>query len=334
MPADLARRLLARDRGAVPEALNLVDDGRPAARLRSRALLDELQRHRAELVAVRVGITGAPGVGKSTLLDAIVRVLRAADRSVGILAIDPSSQQTGGALLGDRFRVRSGAGDDGVYLRSMAARTRLGGLADATAASLDILSAVFDCVFVETVGVGQSEGEIAELVDSLVFVAQPGAGDTLQFMKAGILELPDIFVVNKADLGAVAQRTLHELSAGLGLTTTRSDGWQPPVLLASARDGIGIEELIAATDAHRAHLERSGELLERRQRGRVSGVLDCLLRRFGSYGLDQMGGGEALALRVRDAGTESLSSLVEELGHEIEDALRKPSSSSSSSSRS
>jgi LAO/AO transport system kinase len=329
MPADLARRLLARDRNAVPEALNLVDDERPAGRLRSRALLDELQRHRAELVAVRVGITGAPGVGKSTLLDAIVRVLRAADRSVGILAIDPSSQQTGGALLGDRFRVRSGAGDDGVYLRSMAARTRLGGLADATGASLDILSAVFDCVFVETVGVGQSEGEIAELVDSLVFVAQPGAGDTLQFMKAGILELPDIFVVNKADLGAVAQRTLHELSAGLGLTTTRSDGWQRPVILASARDGVGIEELIAATDAHRAHLERSGELPERRQRGRVSGVLDCLSRRFGSYGLEQMGGAEALALRVREAGTESLSSLVEDLGREIEDALRKPSSSSS-----
>ncbi len=324
MPADLARRLLDRDRAAVPDALNLVDDGRLERRRQSRALLDELERHRSELCALRVGITGAPGVGKSTLLDALVRVLRDADRSVGILAIDPSSQQTGGALLGDRFRVRSGAGDDGVFLRSMAARRRLGGLADATYASLEILSAVFDCVFVETVGVGQSEAEIVELVDTVVFVAQPGAGDTLQFMKAGILEIPDVFVVNKADLGAVAQRTLHELGAGLGLSTPRRDGWRPPAILASARDGQGIGELVQAIDAHREHLEQNSQLEERRLRDRVAFVLGCLARRFGSYGLEQAGGADTLAVRVREAQHESASSLVHDLGLEIEDAIRKP----------
>jgi LAO/AO transport system kinase len=324
MPVDLARQLLDRDRAAVPDALNLVDDDRPERRRQARVLLDELERHRTEFAALRVGITGAPGAGKSTLLDALVRALRDAERSVGILAIDPSSQQTGGALLGDRFHVRSGAGDDGVYLRSMAARSRLGGLADAAYASLEILSAVFDCVFVETVGVGQSEAEIVELVDTVVFVAQPGAGDTLQFMKAGILEIPDVFVVSKADVGAVARRTLHELGAGLGLSAPAGDHWRPPVILASAREGRGIDELVRAIDAHREHLDQGQQLETRRSRGRVAYVLGCLTRRFGSYGIEQAGGADTLALRVREARQESASSLVHDLGLEIEDSIRKP----------
>ena len=249
--ADLGARLQHGDRSAVPEALNLVDDQRPEPRQQARELLDHLQRNRESLRAQRVGITGAPGVGKSTLLDALVRTLRP-ERSVGILAIDPSSQQTGGALLGDRYRVRSASRDPGVYIRSMAARNRLGGLADATSTSIEILSAVFDFVFIETVGVGQSESEISRLVDTLVFVAQPGAGDMLQFMKAGILEVPDVFLVNKADLGAPAERTAGELGAGLGLSTRRGDGWEPPVLLASARATTGIAELVEALDAQPA----------------------------------------------------------------------------------
>src|SRR5690606_10972382 len=194
----------------------------------------------------RVGLTGAPGAGKSTLLDALVRRLRARGETVGIAAVDPSSRRSGGALLGDRARVRASALDPGVFLRSMAARERLGGLADATWASVTVLSAVFDHVFVETVGVGQSEAEVADLADTLVFVAQPGAGDMLQFMKAGVLEHPDVFVVNKADLGAIAERTASELAAGLTLGARRPDGWSPPVLLVSARDARGIDELVAA----------------------------------------------------------------------------------------
>ena len=326
MPADgasLGARLQGGDRSAVPEALNLVDDERAEATQQARKLLDHLQRSPDALRAQRVGITGAPGVGKSTLLDALVRTLRPR-RSVGILAIDPSSQQTGGALLGDRYRVRSGAGDEGVYIRSMAARDRLGGLSDATSASVEILSAVFDFVFIETVGVGQSESEIARLVDSLVFVAQPGAGDMLQFMKAGLLELPDVFLVNKADLGADAERTAGELSAGLGLSSHRDDGWEPPVLLASARDATGIDPVVAAVEAHARHARDNGDLARRRLAGRVHAVGDTLLRRYGSFGLERIGGREALEIRVREAEEESIASLVHTLGQEIEDALLKP----------
>jgi LAO/AO transport system kinase len=324
MPADLASRLLAGDRSAVPEALNLVDDQRPDERGRARQLLDALQRRRSELDARRVGITGAPGAGKSTLLDALVRTLRPRDASLGILAIDPSSQRSGGALLGDRIRVRSGSTDDGVYLRSMAARDRLGGLADATSASVEILSAVFDFVFVETVGVGQSESEISHLVDTLVFVAQPGAGDSLQFMKAGILELPDVFLVNKADLGAVAQRTASELGSGLGLAAARADGWQPPVLLASARDGTGVEALVEAIESHHRHAMRTGSLPTKRLAGRVHSVTKALVLRYGSFGLERIGGRDALEMRVAETVEESVASLVHGLGQEIEDALAKP----------
>jgi LAO/AO transport system kinase len=322
--ADLADRLLAGDRGAVAPALNLVDDQRPAARVRACALLDTLQRHADALRARRVGITGAPGAGKSTLLDALVRSLRPRGRSVGILAVDPSSRRTGGALLGDRFRVRSGAGDDGVFLRSMAARNRLGGLSDATASSIEILSAVFDYVFVETVGVGQSESEITHLVDTLVFVAQPDAGDTLQFMKAGILEVPDVFLVNKSDVGAAAARTARELASGLGLAAARGDDWKPPVLLASARDGGGIDELVETLERHHRHAETTGALAERRLEGRVHCVEQALLARYGSFGLERVGAREALEVRVREACLESVASLVDELAVEIEDALAKP----------
>ena len=324
MPADLASRLLAGDRSAVPQALNLVDDQRPEERGRARELLDALQRRAGDLRARRVGITGAPGAGKSTLLDALVRTLRPCDTSLGILAIDPSSQRSGGALLGDRFRVRSGSTDDGVYLRSMAARDRLGGLADATASSVEILSAVFDFVFVETVGVGQSESEVSHLVDTLVFVVQPGAGDSLQFMKAGILELPDVFLVNKADLGAVAQRTASELGSGLGLAAARSDGWQPPVLLASARDGTGIEALVEAIESHGRHATETGALAAKRLAGRVHAVGEALVLRYGSFGFERVGGRDTLAMRVAEADEESVASLVHGLGQEIEDALAKP----------
>jgi LAO/AO transport system kinase len=319
---DLAGRLLARERKAVPEALNLVDDQRPGRREETLRLLDALERG-AEDGPPRIGITGAPGAGKSTLLDALVRRLRADGVTVGIVAVDPSSRVSGGALLGDRVRVRSGASDAGVFFRSMAARERLGGLADATRASVTILAAVFDRVFVETVGVGQSEADVAALADTVVYVAQPGAGDTLQFMKAGVLEHPDIFVVNKADTGPAAERTANELRAGLALGSRAGD-WQAPVLLASARDGHGIAELLEALESHRAFLERSGELARRRARGLETAVRDALLARYGAFGLEQLGDDEAVASRLQSASGTSGFGLVLALGLEIEDALRKP----------
>jgi LAO/AO transport system kinase len=253
-----------------------------------------------------------------------VRQLRARGETVGIVAVDPSSRSSGGALLGDRIRVRAAARDAGVFIRSMAARERLGGLADAARAGALVLSAVFDRVFVETVGVGQSEMEVAALVDTLVYVAQPGSGDVLQFMKAGVLEVPDVFVVNKSDLGPAARRTAHELEAGLGLGEPAGQGWAPPVLLASARDGAGTAEVLAALDRHREHLLEAGRLRERRARGREAFVLEALERRYGSYGVARLGGRESVRARLREPADASSFALAAELGAEIEDALRKP----------
>jgi LAO/AO transport system kinase len=318
----LAERLLARERDAVAPALNLIDDRRPASRVAAERLLEALDVG-GDGGALRVGLTGAPGAGKSTLLDALVRALRAEGQTVGIIAVDPSSQRSGGALLGDRFRVRAGARDEGVFLRSMAARDRLGGLADATLGGTAVLAAVFDVVFVETVGVGQSEADVARLVDTLVFVAQPAAGDTLQYMKAGLVELPHVFAVNKADLGAPAERTAAEVVAGLGLGEERPDGWTPPVLLVSARENRGIDELIAAIRRHRAHLEATGGLRAHRREGRLALLRDGLLRRYGTYGLAKLGGPEGVARRLQAARGQSPWALLGPLCREIEDALRK-----------
>ncbi len=306
------------------EALNLVDDRRPERREAALVLLDTVDREGPRPGAHRVGLTGAPGAGKSTLLDALVRLLRRRGETVGIVAVDPSSRVSGGALLGDRVRMRSGARDPGVFVRSMAARERLGGIADATRAGVTVLAAVFDWVFVETVGVGQSETDVTALVDTLVFVAQPNSGDTLQFMKAGVLEHPDVFVVNKADAGPAAERTAHELEAGLGLGRRTTGGWNAPVLRASARDGRGIDALLEALEAHRRHLEQAGRLEERRRRGRDAGVRETLERRYGSYGIERVGGPEGLAARIAAAPHASPYALVLGLGREIEDALRKP----------
>ena len=322
----MAARLLARDRDAVPEALNLADDQRPGRREAAIELLDSLERESAFPGAARVGVTGAPGSGKSTLLDAFVRRLRPRGETVAIVAVDPSSRRSGGALLGDRIRVRSGSTDPGVFIRSMAARERLGGLADASRASVAILAAAFDRVFVETVGVGQSEAEVAGLVDSLLYVANPGAGDLLQFLKAGVLELPDVFLVNKADAGPDAQRTAADLESSLGLGEPADAGWSPPVLLASARDGTGIDAVLETLDAHRRHLIESGGLRERRQRGHERCVLDGLARRYGSYGLEQLGGATGVAARIREIEGASAPALIACLGREIEH-LCKPARS-------
>ena len=256
------------------------------------------------------------------MIDALVRQLRDRDQTVGIIAVDPSSARSGGALLGDRVRVRSRSSDSGVFIRSMAARDRLGGLADSTRASADILATVFDIVLIETVGVGQSESDVIDLAETLVYLAQPMAGDTLQFMKAGLLELPDVFVVNKADLGPGAERTRNELEAGMGLGEARADGWAPPVLLISARDGKGIGEVVEAIRSHRRHLEESGQLAERRQRGKINGVLAALERRYGSHGLEATGGREALAEEVRLAHGRSFPVILRTLSGEIERCLR------------
>jgi LAO/AO transport system kinase len=316
--AALADRLGSGDLSAVAEALNQIDDNRPEHRERALALLDALE---GRGVGARIGVTGAPGSGKSTLLDALVSELRKRDRSVGILAIDPSSQRTGGALLGDRMRLSSAARDAGVFLRSLAARDQLGGLSEITGPSLDVMQAAFDVIFVETVGVGQSEAEVIDLVDTLVFVAQPAAGDLIQFMKAGILEWPDIFFVNKSDLGDLAQRTAAELLAGLELGSRRDLEYRPPVLCGSARDGLEIDALIDAIEVHQAHLKTSGQGEIRRQSGRVARVRNAISTRYGRFGLDRLDGPLEIETFVGAKPECSVERLVDDLGREVEKAL-------------
>jgi LAO/AO transport system kinase len=317
-PEALAEGVIAGDRAAISRALNWVDDSRPSRREQALGLLDALEgRGRG----TRIGVTGAPGAGKSTLLDALVARLRADGRSVGILAVDPSSQRSGGALLGDRMRLGSGARDAGVFLRSLAARDRLGGLSEVTGPSLDVLVAAFDAVFVETVGIGQSESEVIDLVDSLVFVAQPAAGDLIQFMKAGILEWPDVFFVNKADLGDAAERTVAELRAGLELGDRRDPLRPPPVLSGSAREASGIDALVEALDAHRRHLEQTSALDARRRAGRLARVRTALGTRYGRFGLERLEGGLTIEAFCEAHPRASVLRIVDELGRAIERSL-------------
>ncbi len=311
----------SRDRSAVAAALNLADDQRPGPRAEALALLDALEQGEPFPGSARIGVTGAPGAGKSTLLDALVRGLRRGGETVAVVAVDPSSQRTGGALLGDRIRMRSSSGDAGVFIRSMAARDRLGGLAENTWAAVAILASAFDCVFVETVGVGQSEAAVADLVDTLVYVANPGSGDTLQFMKAGLLELVDVFVVNKADTGAPAQRSARELEAGVRMAEHEAKSWEPPVSLVSARDGTGVDALIETLTAHRRYALGAGALRARRSNGRERFVIDALTRRYGTFGVAAIGGADAVTLKLRGEPARSSFGAIEALGRAIEAAL-------------
>ena len=238
--------------------------------------------------AAVIGLTGPPGVGKSTLVSALVRAWRAQGRTVGVIAVDPSSRRTRGALLGDRTRIDVDPEDQGVFVRSLAARERLGGLADLAAAAMVLMRAVYDVVLVETVGVGQSETEIAEIADTVLFAVQPGSGDSLQFMKAGIVEIPDLALVTKADLGAIAARARRDLQGALGIVPG-GGGWQPPVLLVSATTGQGIDAALDAIERHRAYLAPG--LAARRAAQDEAWLARWVREEFGRRGAARLGGG-------------------------------------------
>src|SRR4051812_23682130 len=229
--AELGRRLRERDLSAAPAVLNLVENRAPAGREEVAILLHEVSPAVLgdEAPGHVIGVTGPPGAGKSSLLGELVAAWRRSGRTVAVLAVDPTSRRSGGALLGDRARIPSDPGDRGVFIRSTAAGERLGGLAPATRAAAQALAAAFDLVVIETVGVGQSETEVADVADTVAVVVQPGSGDVLQFLKAGIMEIPDLLVVTKADLGVVAQRARRDLQAAV-----RALGSDAEVLMVSS----------------------------------------------------------------------------------------------------
>lgn len=266
------------------------------ARLESHSEAEDVQNLLDEAWAaqsgVAIGLTGPPGVGKSTLTNALIKALRARGKTVAVAAIDPSSRASKGAILGDRARIETDPADQGVYVRSFAARDRLGGLADLAAPAVVLFRALFDIVLVETVGVGQSETEIADIADLVVFCAQPASGDALQFMKAGVMEIPDIAVVTKADLGAPARRAKADLKGALALAVR--DGDPPQVLTCSANTGEGISELLDAIETRTGALA-GPPLIARRRTQAETWVAQALKARFGREGYAALGTDAKLA---------------------------------------
>lgn len=261
----LAQRLLAGDKRALARAISLVEDDRPEG----WELVREVYPHTGR--AAVVGFTGPPGVGKSTLLGALTKAERARDRTVGVLSIDPSSPFTHGALLGDRIRLTEHFLDAGVFIRSMANRGALGGLSEAALqAALLMDAAGRDVVFVETVGVGQAEVDVIDHADTVVLALMPGSGDSIQALKAGVMEIPDVIVVNKAD-HPLTDTMVREIRGVLSLGPQR--GWRVPIVKTQAAHGIGIEELVEKLEEHRQYIQAEGTLIERRRRNLMNEVV-------------------------------------------------------------
>ena len=285
----------AGDVRALARLISLVEDESPQVRSVIKDLLPSVGGARI------IGLTGAPGVGKSTVTGALLRAFRAAGRRVAVLAVDPTSPFTGGALLGDRIRMQEHATDDQVFIRSMASRGHLGGLAASTPQAIRVLDAAgFDLIIIETVGVGQAEVAIASLADSVVVLLAPGMGDAIQAAKAGILEVADLFVVNKADKPDAQQvvRDLRNMIALADRVQGDANGWKPPIVTTVAVQGEGIDELVSRLDQHWSWLNSTGELKSRRQaraREELTALAFAALRgRLAASRLDE------LASRVAD----------------------------------
>jgi LAO/AO transport system kinase len=314
----LAEKVLAGDRRAVARAISLVEDGSADLPKLSEALFPRTGR------AYTVGLTGSPGVGKSSLAEGLVRAARTNGRTVAVLAIDPTSPFSGGALLGDRLRMQVHATDPGVFIRSMATRGHLGGMALAAPEALRVLDASGkELVFVETVGVGQAEVEVASATDTTLVVVSPGWGDAVQLSKAGILEIADVFVVNKADKDG-ANEAVRDLRNMLAMGQKLK--WKPPIVKTSTVTGDGIDELLEAIQQHREHQETTGELERKRSRrilDEVRSMVAFRLRERATAVLAEAGLGEQLADRRIDP-YHAAEILMERIGSSAAEAEATP----------
>jgi LAO/AO transport system kinase len=292
---ELGARLRDRDLSVAPAVLNLVETVGEQARRQTEALLAAVSPAAlgGEAPGQIVGVTGPPGVGKSSLLSRLAAQWRGQERSVAVLAVDPSSRRSGGSLLGDRARIERDPSDPAVFIRSTAAGDRLGGLAPATRAAATALACAFDVVVIETVGVGQSETDVADVADGVAVVVQPGSGDVLQFLKSGIMEIPDVLVVTKADLGQIATRALSDLRAALRALSSADTA---VVSVSSVSPPTGIQDLVDALDAHHAALD----LPARRARSRRMHALADYTAEHGDRGLRALGGRRAAERWLRD----------------------------------
>ena len=281
------RRLLSGDRAVLARAITSIEDEHPAALEVLRAIFGQGSGARV------TGVTGPPGVGKSTLVSAYVAELRRRGARVGVIAVDPSSTVSGGAILGDRIRMGDHGADEGVFVRSLATRGHVGGMTRMTARVVEVMDAAgFEVIVLETVGIGQSELEIAEIADTKVVVTAPGLGDEIQAVKAGILEIADVLVVNKGD-NPLAERTAQQHREALALTPRK--GWQPPVLITRAREGAGIAELADAIEAHGAQAESSSRVLSS-PRERMRRLLAATAARWARARIEGLAGPEFDAL--------------------------------------
>lgn len=271
-PRDLAERVLAGDRRAIARAISAVEDQRDGLEVLVGGIASATGR------AHVIGITGSPGAGKSTLTSSLLTAIRREGKTVAVLAVDPSSPFTGGALLGDRLRMQEHATDEGVFIRSMATRGALGGLAIGVPHAIRVLDAAgFDVVLLETVGVGQAEVDVAHTADTTVVVLAPGMGDSVQANKAGILEIADVFCINKADKPE-AKQTERDIRHMLHLGEARA--WEPPVVMTSAQDGSNIEELLRAAEAHLIWAKESGALATRRRERAIHEITELALTKL------------------------------------------------------
>lgn len=280
--------ILKGEKAAVAQALNLLEDKKPSS-LAHRVKLVETLSLNAKPERHVIGITGPPGVGKSTLLSRIIPIYRDQKKSIGIITVDPSSKMSGGALLGDRTRISYDPKDTDIFIRSMAAGRHLGGLAWRTRQCLTLFESIYDRIIIETVGVGQSETEIEDVVDTVVCVVQPGSGDVLQFMKAGIMEIPHILVMNKADRKSLAEKSKNDLEAVASIASTDMAGWNLALSMTSALEGWGVDALVTAIEKHGFYLNERN-ISEKRRQNRIKWVHMIFRERFGSFGVDMLGG--------------------------------------------